>query len=369
MAPAVGSRLDSGHHLHPDERFLTMVATDVRMPSSASVYFDTGRSPLNPANVGRAYFTYGTFPLFLTRAVAAALVQRITTTSILSGGVGGAPFDLGTILVAYRIALLLAGSEAALVAAAFLSFSVVSIQHAHFFTVDAFATFFATVTMLMLVYVSLGRGLIFHVLFGVALGLTLACRINLVLLAALYPRRRDGPVSQARARAPDAGRFHCCHGGVCGRVVPHVSAVRVLRPGIFGVSLAQAFLDSMRTVGAFSTGAADFPPGVQWIGRLPVLSQERTCSAGRWDRRGELSQSRRHSGACSDARAAMPECGSHASSCYGRRCCSSSTPRSSSPPSAILPIVPVLAVATACLYAQAPIEPRRGARCWHPSSC
>src|SRR5687768_2891241 len=61
---------DSGHHLHPDERFLTTVATDVRIPSGIRQYFDTARSPLNPANVGQKYFTYGTLPLFLVRAIA-----------------------------------------------------------------------------------------------------------------------------------------------------------------------------------------------------------------------------------------------------------------------------------------------------------
>ena len=63
---------DAGHHLHPDERFLTMLAADVRLPSGPSAYFDTARSPLNPANVGRSYFTYGTLPLLLVRAGAEA---------------------------------------------------------------------------------------------------------------------------------------------------------------------------------------------------------------------------------------------------------------------------------------------------------
>ena len=31
---------DQGHHLHPDERFLTIVETDLKWPSSATQYFD-----------------------------------------------------------------------------------------------------------------------------------------------------------------------------------------------------------------------------------------------------------------------------------------------------------------------------------------
>jgi hypothetical protein len=48
---------DQGQHLHPDERFLTMVATDIRWPRSLAAYFDTGHSPLNPADVGRGYIS------------------------------------------------------------------------------------------------------------------------------------------------------------------------------------------------------------------------------------------------------------------------------------------------------------------------
>jgi YYY domain-containing protein len=262
---------DGDHHLHPDERFLTMVATDVRVPSSASVYFDTGRSPLNPANVGRAYFTYGTFPLFLTRAVAAATGTTDYDHIHLVGRTLAALFDLGTMFVAYRLALLLAGPEAALGAAALLAFSVVSIQHAHFFTVDAFATFFATVSIFMLARLAFGGGIVFHALFGIAFGLTLACRINLILLAALYP---FAAIDLYRRRVLTARTL------TAAAVVTLVSAVvsfRIFQPyafsgsGLFGMTLAQTFIDSMRTVGAFSTGTADFPPGVQWIGRVPVL--------------------------------------------------------------------------------------------------
>lgn len=261
---------DGGHHLHPDERFLTMVASDVRIPS-ASLYFDSARSTLNPANVGRSYFTYGTFPLFLVRAVAAAARAADYDHVYLVGRTFAALFDLATILIAYRIALLLAGPGPALGTVALLTFSVVSIQHAHFFTVDAFATFFATVSILMLVQLALGGGLVWHALFGIAFGLTLACRINLILLAVLYP------VALLHVRRDErwaAGRLTLAAGVA---LISSVASFRVFQPyaftgpGIFGLSLAQAFTDSMRTVGAFSTGAADFPPGVQWIGRVPVL--------------------------------------------------------------------------------------------------
>src|SRR5438093_11977181 len=43
-----GLNWDDGHHLHPDERFIAIVADKIRLPASIGAYFDTARSPLNP---------------------------------------------------------------------------------------------------------------------------------------------------------------------------------------------------------------------------------------------------------------------------------------------------------------------------------
>ena len=61
-----GRDWDEGQNLHPDERFLTMVATTVTWPDGVGEYFDSQTSPLNPYNhEGFPTFIYGTFPLFL----------------------------------------------------------------------------------------------------------------------------------------------------------------------------------------------------------------------------------------------------------------------------------------------------------------
>ena len=43
-----GINWDSFTHLHPDERFITMVENSLGWPTSIAQYFDTARSPLNP---------------------------------------------------------------------------------------------------------------------------------------------------------------------------------------------------------------------------------------------------------------------------------------------------------------------------------
>ena len=43
-------------------------------------------------------------------------------------------------------------------------------------------------------------------------------------------------------------------------------------PGIFDLALAKDFLQSTSTIRDLVTGAVDYPPSVQWIGRVPILS-------------------------------------------------------------------------------------------------
>ena len=45
-----GINWDQYTKLHPDERFMTMVETDLRVPHSLGQYFDSATSPMNPYN-------------------------------------------------------------------------------------------------------------------------------------------------------------------------------------------------------------------------------------------------------------------------------------------------------------------------------
>src|SRR5690349_8867005 len=58
---------DGNSHQHPDERFMTIVASSVKMPASLGEYFNTARSSLNPYANGQSNYAYGQLPLTLTR--------------------------------------------------------------------------------------------------------------------------------------------------------------------------------------------------------------------------------------------------------------------------------------------------------------
>ena len=66
----VGLNWDENQHLHPDERFLTMVESSLTPIEQPADYFDTANSTLNPHNTGHGFFVYGTVPIFITRYTA-----------------------------------------------------------------------------------------------------------------------------------------------------------------------------------------------------------------------------------------------------------------------------------------------------------
>jgi YYY domain-containing protein len=262
---------DEGQHLHPDERFLTMVETAIRLPHSFAEYFDTARAPLNPANHGYQFFAYGTLPLFLVRALGEGLGLTDYAHIYLVGRAVSALFDLGTVWLTYWIGAAVASRRVGLIACALTAFSVTSIQNAHFFTVDSTATFFATAALCALVRFA-DRGSVFaQILFGVLYAMALACRINLVLLAGLYPAAF---LYAWLARGRSVGRLA---GGALGGALASTIVFRLVEPyafagpGFFGLAIAPSFVESLREIRSLVAGELDYPPSVQWIGRTPLF--------------------------------------------------------------------------------------------------
>ena len=172
---------DEYKHYHPDERYITWVATSIEAPASFNSALIPNESSFNPfywpadaespgivvpQNEQRA-FAYGHFPLYLgvsaTRLsewLSPRLLPRLPeewtfSQDILNGGewvefvhltaVARALtglFDLGTIVLTFLLARRLFGTAVALLSAAFLALNVMHIQLAHFFISDPFLTFF-----------------------------------------------------------------------------------------------------------------------------------------------------------------------------------------------------------------------------------
>ncbi len=173
----VGINWDQGQHLHPDERFMSMVTSAISPTKGLSEYFNTETSTLNPHNVGFGFYVYGDLPIMIVRYVAAgmtwvsagagqyvvdhgtdgigqffALISKTTNWAgydevTMLGRVFSGVADLGVIFLLYLIAARIYGRKVALLAAAFSSVAVLQIQQSHFFTVDNFASFFIFLTI------------------------------------------------------------------------------------------------------------------------------------------------------------------------------------------------------------------------------
>ncbi|RLC62218.1 MAG: hypothetical protein DRI48_09805, partial [Chloroflexi bacterium] len=298
---------DEGQWIHPDEGHMRMTLSAICMPDDPSLYFDTHRSPLNVRNSGGLY-SYGTLPLFLTRAVAewldrgcgdspaapnrvaAALLMGSPALDCSPGAFTGAYSavvgrclsalaDLGTVFLVYLIGRRLYGELTGLLAMGLMALTAFSIQQAHFFTVDSVACFFTILVVYLSVRAAQEGRWFYFALAGLATGLATACKVSaatsglLVVLAAVASEQRVSE-SAKRSVALSLIRF----------IVPlllagflSLVAFRVAQPyafegpGFFGVRLSPEWFGRLKQIRAEQSGEVDLPSGRQWTNRAPIL--------------------------------------------------------------------------------------------------
>ena len=173
-----GLNWDQGFHLHPDERMIVMVVERLGLSPEKS---------LNPK-----FFAYGSLPLYFLKLVS-WLVSLIAGKQWMSyqylpilGRIISVVFDLGTIILIFKISQNFFNGKTALLAALLYSTCVFPIQLSHFYAVDIMLNFFIwwTVWRLILFY---QKPVLFNaVLVGASFGLALATKVSAtVLLAAI----------------------------------------------------------------------------------------------------------------------------------------------------------------------------------------
>jgi YYY domain-containing protein len=312
-----GVNWDEDQHLHPDERFLTMVESSLQAEGPApqgcskwGSYFSTACSPLNPYNHNYGLFVYGTFPIFLTQFVGDVLSKTDYGNIHLVGRVLSALFDLSTVLLIFFIGKRLYGTRVALLGSLFLAASVLDIQQSHFFTVDTFTNVPILLAFWFALDIADGKNWRAFLWAGIMFGLALAGRINIATFAAILiaaaafrafgqanvrgtaadPERNAFTITSTRAffalavcalaalvtfriaqpyaangpnfASPSLPKFDFSHGG---------STV------LFDLALSWAggvnprFADNMTYVGDLVSGKIDYPPGHQWTDRTAYI--------------------------------------------------------------------------------------------------
>ena len=178
-----GNDWDQGTHLHPDERFLTMVMNDMQLPSTVNEYLNVEVSGFNPRNVGYEFFVYGSMPLTINKAVALAWGNDGYSKLHLQGRAFVAMVDILTLGVVFLLSRLIRNryklSKNLPYWAAYLyAIAVLPIQLSHFFAVDLILSFFLILSLFFstLFGFRLKWGYVF--LSGGAFGLALASKLN-----------------------------------------------------------------------------------------------------------------------------------------------------------------------------------------------
>ncbi len=303
---------DQGTHLHPDERYLTMVVSAIRFPETLKAYWDTDNSPLNPTNYEQfAGYVYGTLPLFTTRAAGTYLdhacapdpgLMQILLRAILFStrapctpglytGYGGIHLvgrllstvaDLLALVALTLLARSLYDQRVALLAAALYAFAVLPIQHAHFFVVDSFATVFVMWTLFFAVQAVQSRSPWWLLPAGLTTGLAVASKISVWPLAGIVAlatflqyevtvcESHSGPRYRLQFK-PFPFFIAVLSGALAALAFRAGQPYAFTGPGFFDVRINPQWLATMRDVRDLMAGLRDVPYGHQWTARMPIL--------------------------------------------------------------------------------------------------
>ena len=272
---------DHNQHLHPDERFLSLVGTAIQAPSSLSEYLSTEASRANPHNVGYSFYPYGTWPVLATRAVAGAVNRADYDGLTLVGRLLSAAADILTLILLYLLGRKLADGAAALVGVGLAACCVLSIQHARFWTMESLGTTVVLFTVLACAAIADRGSWWSWLLAGLGVGVATATKISLWTVSGLVPLAaliliRRGPSGHADARRGRRAALWALLGCAVAALVAAVT-FRLLMPYAFAgphlldLRLNGKFLANLGELSGLMNGAADFPPAIQWTDRTPYL--------------------------------------------------------------------------------------------------
>ncbi len=273
-----GSNWDSNHHLHPDERFLTMVNNDSHWPTSLANYLNPTTSTLNPYNNKFDFFVYGNLPLVINKGLAIIFNNNNYHQLTLQGRLLSVICDLITIYLIFLISQILTKklswpNSTKYWASLSYALLVLAIQLSHFFTTDLFLNVFGLASIYFALKYS-NRSRISNI---IASGFCLACAlaskitavfyaplIAVILLLAIW-QNSDQPNLKIITKLKQTALI---------AVVFFASAYLSLRLADPYYFAYQSWLDytpnplfvaNLKTLNAYSNAEAWFPPAVQWI--------------------------------------------------------------------------------------------------------
>src|SRR5438105_5563247 len=257
---------DAESHQHPDERFMTIVASAVSVPASIGDYFNTAHSSLNPYANSQSNYAYGQLPLTLTRVVAEWTGEASYDSVYKVGRALSTLADLFTIIFAWLLARRVFGVRTAHLTALLLALTVLHIQLAHFFAVDTFVACFAAGSLFFGQRAWQRESLLDALLAGVLAGLATACKISALMLLPVLGLAFVWP----RSGRPSMNQFF---DGVTAFGVVLVGAFMAFRiaepyaflgPAVWSVRLNPQWISDKLYWAEVSSGTIDIPFMIVW---------------------------------------------------------------------------------------------------------
>lgn len=229
---------DENFHLHPDERFLTMVAGDMTQPN---------------------FFVYGKLPLTLNKKLAVLLDKDNYNDFTILGRALSALADLLVVVLVYKTTELLAAryklnNKLKYWAAFLYAIAVYPIQSAHFFTVDAFLNFF----MFGCFYFALRQKTIASAIF---FGLALASKVSAIFILPLIMILMLKP--SLKQILLTLGLFF-----LVSYFTVHLASPNYFQNNnLFDGRINENFINNLKQLKSFDGNDAWYPPAVQWINK------------------------------------------------------------------------------------------------------
>lgn len=192
-----GINWDQNSHYHPDERYISMVTSDIRWPQSINEFLDPKRSPMNPYWIARENreraFAYGTLPVYMTRFVSywvGVFVDKwwegYDGVTLVGRALSGL-LDTAAIFIVFLLGTRIFNRRVGLLGALFYALTVLSIQHSHFYTTDITLNFFVLLTLLFAYNTSQNGSNSNTFMMGAAAGMAFASKFSALPILALLP--------------------------------------------------------------------------------------------------------------------------------------------------------------------------------------
>lgn len=266
-----GLSWDSGTHLHPDERFLSLVSEEISIPTNIFDYFNPSKSTLNPYNTKYKFFVYGSFPLTINKFFTVLFDFNNYDNFYLFGRFLSAFLDTLIVLLIYKVCEILEknlnlSKRIKYYASFFYTVMVLPIQLSHFYTNDIFLNFFCFLSFYFAIKFYFYKKNKYLLYSALVFGFSIGTKINALLFVflPLFFIIFDKKINLQKIKSVFLKTIIFIFVSYIG--------IRIADPkffqnhNVFDLRINSIFLENLFELNSFNSSIF-YPPGVQWINK------------------------------------------------------------------------------------------------------